>query len=506
MGKATILSSLGSGRYLINVQMENASIDARLVQIDADIAWVEAKLADLALRKQAAKDQLNADLSALNNYINTTPPEDYIRDGSTLAALTAQAYADRITYEKLGIEESREKLKKTGLEKDKIYLNNYVPREFEATVWCVAFNENLSGVIKTIEIDYVMQRSAVLNVPLNNTGFWLPPTAEAPDSQLQNPMSTGPHAVWYNLSLYPALQKEAARYRVATLTYIDKNNHLCEGILDGDYSIEQYSSDLMHELPVHPNIGAGGGGYQNDFFRCFISYPPCNSKVFEVGDRVIVQFDSNLISTVIGFYSNPRECVAEINWPSSFRVDVTLKEYGNVTRDWYISQPGIGEIDCGEDAGKYSAVNVYQGFYMEKSGGSGGTPSLTGFVVSGIPDILSDQIPYPNGGKEYHDFNGTYDVAVVQVPWGFFEEDNINKVGIRTVEYGYMLSHASCPGWVKSEAIIYNDYGYVSVPMITDTITCTVTHTETGETKTYILAGYYTWSSLTNAQAVFLHE
>lgn len=505
MGKATILAGLGSGHYLINVQLENSYIDARLLQIDEDITTATTKLTDLATRKQATKDLLDADMLALNNYITITSPEDYVSDGSMLAALTSQAYADRVTYEKLSIEERREKLKKTGLEKEKDYLTKYVPKEFEATAWCVAFNEGLSGVIKTIEIDYINQRSPVQNVPQNNTGFWLPPTAEAPDSQLQNPMSTGPHAVWYNLAMYPALQKEKARYRVATLTYIDKNNHLCEGILDGVYSIDPYSSHLMNDLPVHPNIGAGGGGYQNDFFRCFISYPPCNSKVFEVGDRVIVQFDSNQVSTVIGFYSNPRECVEEIVWPSSFSVDCTLKQDGSTPADWFIYNPGLGEIDCGEDFGQYSAVSLHTGFYMEKVSGGGGSPSIAGFVVTGIPTILSDTIPYLNGQHIYRVVGTDYEYLVEQKPWGFPDIDNVNNVAIVSFAPFSVLAYNSCPGWYKTEAQTsgIDDYPVQNIPLNTGSITCTVTNTETGESRTYSLAGYDTWSSITDARAVF---
>jgi hypothetical protein len=196
------------------------------------------------------------------------------------------------------------KLYKEALTKEIAMLDAYCPSSISARAWCVAYNEDLTGETKTIEVDYVIERDPLTNQIRNDTGFWIPATQEqstptAPDSILQHTMATSEHATWFNLAMLPAAQRDHGRYRVATLTSVDKNDDTCNITLDGIFTASLTKSKLTDSLPILP------ASQTNNYSNVAITYPPCNAQVFETGDRVIFDVTAQ---AVIGFYSNPKKC------------------------------------------------------------------------------------------------------------------------------------------------------------------------------------------------------
>ncbi|MFA5922308.1 MAG: hypothetical protein WC856_13615 [Methylococcaceae bacterium] len=303
MGKATILSHLGAGLYSINVKFDNTLIELRKTSIDAQIIVINAELANLATQKAAAKAKYDSDMAALSIYIDSTPVQDYSANPTDINKLTSNVYKSKFDYEAVIRLEKNAKLRLTQINKDKEYLTNYCPADFTTTAWCTEYKTDLAGDVDTIEIDYGMKRDLSTNQIKNDTGFWLanpaayPQTAQA---QLQHPLESSVHAVWYNLAMLPAMQRDLARYRIATI--IDVSSGLVA--FDGQDEPRNSSSNLITERPVYPAIG----GAQATFFNARLQYP-CADKYIN-GDRVIVEMHpSDLgIPRVIGFVSNPRQC------------------------------------------------------------------------------------------------------------------------------------------------------------------------------------------------------
>lgn len=309
MGKATILQSLGAGHYKIKVEFENARAEARKLMIDQQIIEATAKLDEIAAKKQTALDKLNADLEALNIYIASVMVEEYVTNPEPINKLTETVYESKLAYDLLVSDERREKLKKTSLEKDKEYLIKYCPKEFEVNAWCVSFNEDLNGVIKTLEVDYILERDVITNQIRNDTGFWLPATQQTPDTILQHPPAGSVHSTWFNLAIYPALQKDKGRYRIATITSINKPANKCNLTFDGYYNISEFSNKLVDDKPVLPKFDFSGV-QQINYTDATIEYMTCDANAFEVNDRVIVDLHGGVsVPTVIGFYENPRKCI-----------------------------------------------------------------------------------------------------------------------------------------------------------------------------------------------------
>jgi len=492
MGKATILQNLGAGHYRVKVEFENAKVEARLTLIDQQITDLTAKLIELSTQKQAAKDQFNADMAALNAYINVTPPEDYIKNQQTINALTAAAYKSKSAYDVLFSAERKEKLKKTGIEKDKLYLSKYCPKDFETLAWCVAYNEDLAAEIKTIECDYLLERDPITNQIRNDTGIWLPPLGITHDSQLQHPMASGVHANWFNLAMYPAMQKFKGRYRIATIISLDKLNDTCVVAFDGYANIHEYTTRLVDDKPILPEIAQ-----QNNEVSANVSYMTCNAGAFEVSDRVIVDLNLGVgTPTVIGFYDNPRQCPTSQqprtiqgycsagNWVPSSEIDLPwYKDGGNE-----VLCPSDGEFIGFQRAKTYTQFAIrFESLY---------TP---GFTLNSGPVVVSEPINYPNGAGIWMSGADAY-INLVQFMKPWLPEILIDQ------RYWGAPELLDCPGLTLNGSVGASiGFLYLPVVAIAD-IVISVTETATGNVINFKSTNLITAAGSTNKIYCFFTE
>lgn len=308
MGKVTIVSSLGEGLYRVKVEFENARVASSLALITEELAKVNLELIDLAAQKSTAQADYNADMSALNSYISSTDPEIYTADPTTLNQLTAATYETRIKYDDVRKKENYAKLRKTSMELNKDYLQNYCPNDIEIDAWCVAYVEDLTGITGSIENDYAVKLSRNRETINDETGVWLPEEITVPDSQLQHPLATSQHANWFNLCTAPMAQRHKGRYRIATITSIDYVADTCSFTYEGQFNIFEHDAKIMPALPIIPQV-PGTLTQSNTVTGANITYLTCNASSFITGDRVIVDMHNGVGNpTVIGFVSNPRFC------------------------------------------------------------------------------------------------------------------------------------------------------------------------------------------------------
>jgi hypothetical protein len=417
VGKATILSSLGAGQYSIRVEFDNAAIDAKLTAITAKLTGITAKLAELATAKAEALAAFNVDSAALNAYINVTPPDDYVANASAINALTGKLYASRLAYDKAAQDEKRAKLQKTALDKEKDYLEKYCPASFDVNAWCVAYNEDLSGAIETIECDYLLERDAITNQVRKDTGFWLPATSQAPATQLQHALATSQHAAWFNLCMAPAMQRHQGRYRIATLTGVNTGDDTCNLTFDGQYDVDRYRSGLIDNLPILPQFESSEPGVdpaqQLNYTGAAIVYPPCNAEVFQTGDRVIVDLHDGVgAPTVVGFYDNPRACT-----PDPDPDPDTYYSFTALTSSAPFTFAGTRDVaytsNRTEDYGAQAVYTLVSGTSVRNIGGTG--PTITKNITDGwrtgvsITSALNYAENYSGAytGKQSLPFSGT---------------------------------------------------------------------------------------------------
>lgn len=131
MGKVTILQSLGAGYYKIKVHFDNSRVAARLSLFEEKIPKLEARLTEISERKTEQQVLVNQALQALNQYVATTPVQEYVQNPSTLNKLTAAAYAERGKLDTIDREERLVKLQKKEMEQEKKKLTSLCPDDFE---------------------------------------------------------------------------------------------------------------------------------------------------------------------------------------------------------------------------------------------------------------------------------------------------------------------------------------------------------------------------------------
>ena len=401
MGTATILSHLGGGKYRVKLLFDNALVELKLTSIDSRLTEINADLATLATDKAAKKAEYDQANSDLQDYINSTPTEDIVTDPSELNRLTADVYEKMGEYQVIVKKERELNLRKTALEKDKEYLTKYCPSEIETDIWCVHLVEDLTGTTKTIEVDYALERDPVTNQIKFDTGVWLPYEVQTPDSKMQHPMASSQHAIWYNLCALPAAQKDAPRYRVATLT--DAANGVIE--FDGQFNTDNDISRINNKTPIYPVIDE----IQYQIYVGAELYRPCSmTDLYLDGDRVIVDCNGGIgTPTVLGFYSDPRECVPDyVAELIILTVDIRINTIESALSEWVVTTYSNEDINCSGNKYKFESlfttIEVYANYVEE------GNSEPTEFIVA------TCSFPTYSGNQKAIDFSSNIDKYNIQ--------------------------------------------------------------------------------------------
>jgi len=305
MGSVTILSSLGAGHYQIRVNFDNTRVEARKAFITEAIAESTSGLSELETKKEPLVSDLYAARDAFNAYINGAPEEGFA-DTAQLISLSKAVFLAQAAVEMVNREIRLLKLKKTSLEKERVYFNKYCPATIDTYAWCVEFNEDLTGTMESIEVDYYLRRDNITNQIRDQTGFWLPGAAKTPTNILQHPFGTSVYANWFNVCMLPAAQRYKGRYRVATIIRIDYDTDTCDFYLDSRYNVDRFNSKLLDKEPIVPRFDLYGA-QQIEYRDAPIIYMGGGAETFLVGDKVIVDLHAGVgVPTVIGYFSDPR--------------------------------------------------------------------------------------------------------------------------------------------------------------------------------------------------------
>jgi hypothetical protein len=309
MGRGTILGGLGEGRYSIKVDSGKAERDRRIAALNADIADVDANLSQLRERRDQAAQEVaekrgvaDAAIQALADYNNenAAPPElmvgDKLEDLRRLKDSEWRRLTDAATKATTALVKAQGKLanlnsaikveeaKRAEIVKQRDALAN-TPVERELDAWCVDYTLDGSGEVATIEVPGEPQATLIA------------PGAREPtagDGKLVARGLMSPEQLFWNVAVLPGWQKWKPTYRKGTLTAVDKATNRASVTLDEETSTEQ-----------RLGVNQSGG-----FASIPVQYMTCNAAVFEVGDRVVVQFGGMdwANPAIIGFVENPKPC------------------------------------------------------------------------------------------------------------------------------------------------------------------------------------------------------
>ena len=287
MGKGRIISHEGDGQYIVAILHDRAAVDAELAQLAIDIAEIQNLKSELDDKLAEAKDAHEAALTALNEAIATRDDDGNI-DRKVVTEKTVSAVTAEQVYRiaKIDVNECAGRLVDAQQRQAELQA---LPDEPEVTAWCADYSLELTGEVATAEVPGE-PRAVLVRPGFEDDAQWMPER----DGQLVHRAGMQSHQVYFNAAILPGWQKWKPTYRLGEITALDAGT--ADVLLDADTS-------SANEIPIDPPDG-------RQLSQVPIEYMDCDAIAFEVGDRVLVQFDSQdpEQAKVIGFESDPRPC------------------------------------------------------------------------------------------------------------------------------------------------------------------------------------------------------
>lgn len=291
MGRATIAGGGTDGLFTIDLDFGTATRDAlafvltlRINELTAQIGEQTIAVDQAAADTQAARVMANLAVQAFASASAADPGGDH-------SALIAAVSRTTVEAGRLAAIEAQRRVKRDLLTVDRTELQREKGRLESATVsdtkaaWCVDLTESAGGAVATIEI------------PGEDQAILLAPGCRAPtpeDGQLLAREVMTPAQAFFNAAILPGWQKWSPTYRKGTITAINKLSDRASVSLDATTSsaagLGVNRAALLSDVPV--------------------IYMTCNAEVFEVGDRVVVEFQgmAQEAPRVIGFVDHPKSC------------------------------------------------------------------------------------------------------------------------------------------------------------------------------------------------------
>src|SRR5574343_514822 len=293
MGRATIVSGGTDGRYTIDLDYGAAQCDAAVARLNTRIADLE----DRATWQQGQIDGFQGGLDSLRPEFDALVSEFVAlsnavpRDDEAIKAKRTQIdkkTADIIKQQAwLASAQADLAVTNTSIKSAQLERGALLAAEVTETrqAWCADLTEDATGPVATLE------------VPGESALILIQPGAPAPTSihgALMAREVMSPAQAYWNAAVLPGWQKFKPGYRWGTITALDQNADKCTVELAEAKSSAQRmnvnQADTLKNVPI--------------------VYMTCNSAAFEVGDRVIVEFQANdwAQPRVIGFVDYPKAC------------------------------------------------------------------------------------------------------------------------------------------------------------------------------------------------------
>lgn len=275
MGKGLIIGASGGGLYQVELQYDRSRLTAELATLADKIANIDIYIADETTKKAAL------DLE-LYNVEHGADPEK-----------TAWYASERVRLNKLIQAAARiialANLQRASYQRRIDTINEKRGTDPIVEAWCADLTEDLTGEVGTIEVPG--ERSGGVNIQPGWDGYAA--YDKDRDGKLQKAIAGTPACVFYNLAMTPGWQRWQPTYRYGTITFVTCD--VCSVTLEAATSALQ-----GQDLDVNPTVV--------ELEAVPINYMDGDSKSFEVGDEVIIEFIGQDWATpqVIGFKISPK--------------------------------------------------------------------------------------------------------------------------------------------------------------------------------------------------------
>lgn len=292
MGRATIIGGGTNGLFTVEVDYGKAARDALVFVLSLRIAEQTALIAEQTVRVDQAATDTAAARELASIAVRDYAMEATANPGGKHSALVAAVTRLTVDAARLAAIEAQLRVKRDLLKVDRTEQQREKGRLESAVVsatksaWCVDLTESAAGTVATVDI------------PGEDQALLLAPGCRAPmaaDGKLLAREVMTPAQAFFNAAVLPGWQKWKPTYRKGAITSINKSTSLASVALDAATS----------------SAAGLGVNRASSLSNVPVVYMTCNAEVFEVGNRVVVEFVGMAQESprVIGFVSNPKPCV-----------------------------------------------------------------------------------------------------------------------------------------------------------------------------------------------------
>lgn len=204
--------------------------------------------------------------------------------------------------------------------------NDGEPVRQTVNAWCCDATEDIAVGAEVATIEIPSERD--LGVRVRPAYESRETYSAARDGKLQPSWSSSPEATYWNWALHPGNARWHPNYRLGEILFIDPLTDKCTVQLDPQRNNEksrardgntldvinpvkyQIDPDTGEQTTILPGDNVQVADGVTTLTDVPIEYMECNAAVFEVGDHVMVEFQSRdwKQPKVIGFAENPRSC------------------------------------------------------------------------------------------------------------------------------------------------------------------------------------------------------
>ena len=204
--------------------------------------------------------------------------------------------------------------------------NDGEPIRQEVNAWCCDYTEDMAVGAEVATIEIPSERD--LGVRVRPAHESRETYSAARDGKLQPSWASSPEATYWNWALHPGNARWNPNYRLGEILFIDPLTDKCTVQLDPQRNNEksrardgntldvinpvkyQIDPDTGEQTQILPGDNVQVSDGVTTLTDVTIEYMECNAAVFEVGDKVMVEFQNRDWNQpkVIGFAENPKPC------------------------------------------------------------------------------------------------------------------------------------------------------------------------------------------------------
>ena len=292
MGKATITGGGTNGLYTVSVDYGVALRFQLMTPLQDRVGKLDIQIAEQEAIVSAAADKVAVAISAADVAISAyaQAQQEFPEQDHTGLAAEATAAVENVILARG--EDSKARILLTFMKAERKQLQDRISALQSAVMtetrqaWCATLVDDATGDVATAEI------------PGEPQSILIAPDAPAwnltQHGQLLAREVMSPEQAFWNAAVLPGWQKWMPTYRKGTITALNKSTSLASVALDAATS----------------SAAGLGVNRSSSLSNVPVVYMTCNAEVFEVGNRVVVEFVGMVQESprVIGFVSNPKSC------------------------------------------------------------------------------------------------------------------------------------------------------------------------------------------------------